>query len=119
MVSAKKKPGPKPYVPTPAEIDLCEELALVGASKEYIAKRLGISEPTVRKALGERIEAIRQANIGNVARTLYSMANDDRNVAAAIFILKTQASWRENVKTAEESEKITKALGDLIERLPE
>ena len=98
---------------------MCRELVLIGATQEHIASRLGVSTKTLAKALGPVMEEERQGRLGRVASTLYSMAVDDRNTAAAIFIAKTQMGWRETAKTAEETDKITKVLSELIEKLPD
>ena len=67
--------------------------AAVGATQTFMAKQLGISDPTLREHYRTELDSgVCDAN-ATVASKLYELAIGG-NVTACIFWLKTRARWR-------------------------
>lgn len=83
------------------QIRQAERLSTVGLNNDQLAGYFGIAGVTWERilerqpAVKEAIEKGRAAGIGKVAASLFQMATTGKNVAAAIFFLKTRARWRE------------------------
>ena len=83
------------FDPTDEQRRIVRALAAVGVPQEAIANHLEIDAKTLRKHLRRELDGgMLDANVA-VARTLFSMATVDRNVAAAIFWMKARGGWRE------------------------
>lgn len=99
------------HEPTPATRQNVELLALAGTRQEVIASIVGISVPTLKAHYSAELDQAKWKRIAQVAGTVYQAAvgrparfdNDGRlvqselkpNLTAGIFILKTQAGWKE------------------------
>lgn len=91
-VAGTKKPHHHPTEQTRAEV---VALASFGTPHEEIAAYLGISQDTLIRRYKEDLQKARTRANSKVAHSLYKMATQQNNVAAAIFWLKTRARWRE------------------------
>lgn len=67
----------------------------VGMNHKSIAKCIGITDKTLSVHYEEILRNAKPPLLINVAKTLYQKAIDG-NVVACIFILKTQAGWKES-----------------------
>lgn len=76
---------------------VAEGMVLIGVPYADIARILECSEPTLRKHLGETLEQAKKNATSKVAGHLFRTAcgTGKEAVTAAIFILKTQAGWKE------------------------
>ena len=98
-----KKPGPAPVVFSKEQIAELQTLAAV-LNKEQLADYFGVSHVTL-KAIEDRQPDVSFAYkkgkakaIANIAGNLISKASSG-NTSAQIFYLKTQAGWKETVRT--------------------
>jgi hypothetical protein len=68
-----------------------------GLPVKTIAKILGVGENQVERECREELTAGRELMIGRIANSLYrkALGSGRESVACAMFILKTQAGWRE------------------------
>jgi hypothetical protein len=66
-----------------------------GISQAKICAVIGISEPTLRLYYAHELETAEAEANAAVAQSLFNMATKGKNVAAAIFWLKTRAGYRE------------------------
>jgi hypothetical protein len=84
-----------PFEPSDEQRRMVKALAGFGVPQQDIATHLGIDAKTLRKHFrGELDGGSIEAN-AKVAQSLFAMATQDKNVAAAIFWLKARAGWRE------------------------
>ena len=102
-----KKPGPAPVVFSDEQIAELQTLAAV-LNKEQLADYFGVSHVTL-KAIEDRQPAVSFAYkkgkakaIASIAGNLISKASSG-NIPAQIFYLKTQAGWKETVRTENET----------------
>jgi hypothetical protein len=73
-------------------------MAGFGIPQLEVAGFLGIDMKTLRKHFREELDrGVVEAN-AKVAQSLFQMATQGKNVAAAIFWLKIRAGWRERVE---------------------
>jgi len=85
------------HVPTEEQRKTVQAFAGYGIPENDIANVLGIDPKTLRKHYRAELDtAFVQAN-ARVAQSLFKMATEGGNVAAAIFWLKARASWTERV----------------------
>ena len=89
------KAGQQPHKPTDKHREFVKMSAVQGVRHDDIAASMSISKPTLLKYYREELDHGLVATNAAVAGTLFQMATVDRNVAAAIFWLKTRAGWRE------------------------
>lgn len=89
------------------------DLAAFGFPHDKIAEYIGVSNKTLYKYYKKELKRSKQYMILNVANALYTKAMSG-NVVAQIFILKTQAGWREDV-----IENVGEELKALKERIDE
>ena len=82
-------------VPTDEQRRLVKSLSAIGTRQGDIARRLGLTEKTLRKYFREELDSGELEANSKVAQTLFKMATSGENTAAAIFWLKTRAGWRE------------------------
>ena len=79
---------------TEQQLDEVEKLSGLGLTNEQIASFMKISQPTLRKWAGERLEVGKAKALASVSSSLFS-AIKKGNITAMIFYLKTQAGWKE------------------------
>lgn len=79
---------------TPDELKLMVNMASVGITQEQIAKVMGVSTKTLHNKVQKELEAARLKGVASIAGALFKNAQKG-NVTAQIFIMKTQAGWRE------------------------
>lgn len=89
---------------TPEQEKLMLGMASVGMTHEQIAQACEISTKTLQRKLGKRLQAAKLKGVASVAGALFKNAAKG-NVAAQIFIMKTQARWRESGDAATEDKK--------------
>ncbi len=113
-----KKPGPAPVVFSDEQIAELQTLAAV-LNKEQLADYFGVSHVTL-KAIEDRQPDVSFAYkkgkakaIASIAGNLISKASSG-NIPAQIFYLKTQAGWKETVRTENETVE-TKTFSDFYE----
>jgi hypothetical protein len=83
------------FEPTPDQRRTVKTMAGFGIPQEDIAKFLGIDDKTLRKHFREELDrGVTEAN-AKVAQSLFHMATQGKNVAAAIFWMKARGGWRE------------------------
>ena len=81
--------------PTPDQRRTVKTMAGFGIPHTDIAPFLGIDTKTLRKHFREELDrGMTEAN-AKVAQSLFQMATQGKNVAAAIFWMKARAGWRE------------------------
>lgn len=86
------------YEPTPEQRRTVRTMAGFGIPQPEVAGFLGIDMKTLRKHFREELDrGVVEAN-AKVAQSLFQMATQGKNVAAAIFWLKIRAGWRERVE---------------------
>ena len=70
-------------------------MAVTGLTQEQMCAILRVSRPTLEKHYRHELDnGLGEANT-LVAQSLFNMATKEKNVAAAIFWMKTRARWRE------------------------
>jgi hypothetical protein len=81
--------------PTDEQRRLVRAMAGFGVPQEDIATHLEIDAKTLRKHFRQELDrGTIDANV-KVAQSLFNMATQGKNVAAAIFWMKARAGWRE------------------------
>lgn len=70
-------------------------MAGLGVSRRHIALALKVEEAVLSAQLGEELELAEVEANSKVARALFGMATQQKNVAAAIFWMKARGGWRE------------------------
>ena len=84
-----------PCEPTPEDRRMVRAFAGFGVPQEDIARHLGLDPKTLRKHFRDELDrGIVEAN-AKVAQSLFHMATQGKNVAAAIFWMKARGRWRE------------------------
>lgn len=87
-----------PHEPTDETRLIVSNLSAFGIRQEAIAKKIGISVPTLLKNYRDELDhGLDNAN-AQVANTLFQMATSGQHPAATFFWLKTRAKWRETDK---------------------
>ena len=86
--------GRKAFEPTKEQRSQVEKLCLVGIDQRLIAEILEINKTTLIKYFKKELRLSKVKRIANVGGSLYNSAMNG-NVTASIFIMKTQAGWRE------------------------
>lgn len=83
------------YEPTPDQRRTVKTMAGFGILQEDIAGFLGIGDKTLRRHFREELDrGVTEAN-AKVAQSLFQMATQGKNVAAAVFWMKARAGLRE------------------------
>ncbi|MBS0640903.1 MAG: hypothetical protein JSS43_13580 [Proteobacteria bacterium] len=81
--------------PTDADRRLVRAMSGFGIPQGDIAAHLGIDPKSLRKHFRQDLDrGMTEANV-KVAQSLFQMATEGKNVAAAIFWMKSRAGWRE------------------------
>jgi len=101
----KRPRGNKPHVPNGRTREAVREACAKGMTQPEIGAFMGITDRTLRKYYKIELREGKYSSILKVADKLFSiaMAEDKETVsqqlAASIFILKTQGGWREVNRT--------------------
>ena len=83
------------FEPTAEQRRTVKTMAGFGVPQPDIATFLGIDPKTLRKHFREELDrGVTEAN-AKVAQSLFQMATQGKNVAAAIFWMKARGGWRE------------------------
>ena len=91
---------PAPFEPTEAQRRLVRAMAGFGVPQEGIATLLEIDPKTLRRHFRAELDRGAVEATAKVAQSLFQMATQGRNVAAAIFWMKARAGWRERHEVA-------------------
>ncbi|WP_198370528.1 SAM domain-containing protein [Roseomonas rosulenta] len=83
------------YDPTPDQRRTVKTMAGFGVPHVDIATFLGIDAKTLRKHFREELDRGTTEANAKVAQSLFQMATQGKNVAAAIFWMKARGGWRE------------------------
>ena len=86
------------YEPTDEQRRTVRTMAGFGVPHEDIATFLGIDAKTLRKHFRAELDRGTVEANAKVAQSLFQMATQGKNVAAAIFWMKARAGWREKVE---------------------
>jgi len=114
-----KKPGPAPVVFSEEQIAELQTLAAV-LNKEQLADYFGVSHVTL-KAIEDRQPDVSFAYKKGKAKAIASIGGNliskarEGNIPAQIFYLKTQAGWKETVRTENETVE-TKTFSDFYDQ---
>ena len=84
-----------PFQPTPEQLRTARAMAGYGMPHVDIATFFDIDAKTLRKHFGRELELGSIEATAKVAQSLFRMATEGKNVAAAIFWMKARAGWRE------------------------
>lgn len=85
----------KPHEPTPEQRKLVSALASYGVTQKDICEQVEIDLKTLRKHYRKELNNSMVMANAKVAESLFKMATQKMNVAAAIFWAKTRMGWRE------------------------
>lgn len=86
------------FEPTSDQRRTVKTMAGFGIPHTDIAPFIGIDTKTLRKHFREELDrGMTEAN-AKVAQSLFQMATQGKNVAAAIFWMKARAGWREKIE---------------------
>src|SRR5215207_1173106 len=83
------------HEPTEQSRRTVRAMAGFGIPEEQISKAVGISPHTLRKHYRHDLDVAHVEATAKVAQSLFRMATEGGNVAAAIFWMKARAGWRE------------------------
>lgn len=87
--------GRPPYKPTDEQRRMVRAMAGYGMPQIDIGTFLDIDAKTLRKHFTRELELGSIEATTKVAQSLFRMATEGKNVAAAIFWMKARAGWRE------------------------
>ncbi|MDH4378376.1 MAG: hypothetical protein QE263_00510 [Vampirovibrionales bacterium] len=76
----------------------CEDVAIMAAGgipQDRIAKRLGVSEKTLRKHFRDELDIASDDKHKNVLNTAYGMAISGEHASMTMFWLKCRLGWKE------------------------
>ena len=83
------------FEPTDEQRRTVKAMSGFGVPQPDIATHIGIDPKTLRKWFREELDRGSIEATTKVAQSLFRMATDGNNVAAAIFWMKARAGWRE------------------------
>jgi hypothetical protein len=83
------------HKPTDETRKTVKAMTAYGISQAKICAVIDISEPTLRLYYSHELDIAEAEANSQVAQSLFNMATKGKNVAAAIFWLKTRAGYRE------------------------
>ena len=83
------------FEPTDEQRRTVRAMAGFGVPHEDIGTLLEIDAKTLRKHFRRELDRGAVEATAKVAQSLFNMATQDKNVAAAIFWMKARAGWRE------------------------
>lgn len=95
------------YEATGEQRRLVRGMAAVGIPQEDIATLLEIDAKTLRKHFRRELDCGSIEATAKVAQSLFQMATQGKNVAAAIFWMKARAGWREKHEVAVTTNSLT------------
>lgn len=88
----------KQHEPTDEQRKLVSALASYGVTQKDICEQIEIDLKTLRKHYRKELtKSMTMAN-AKIAESLFKMATQKMNVAAAIFWAKTRMGWRETIE---------------------
>ena len=96
------------FVPTAEQRRIVKAMAGFGVPHEGIAVMLDIDAKTLRKHFHPELERGSVEATAQVAQSLFQMATQGKNVAAAIFWMKARAGWREKHEVIVKDDDISK-----------
>lgn len=96
----KRKGGIPPHEPTDATRLAVACMSAEGVSQERIAEQIGIDPTTLRRHYPDQLDHGHDFRMRKVKQTAFEMATRGDTPAMTIFVLKTQAGWRETDATA-------------------
>jgi transcriptional regulator with XRE-family HTH domain len=105
VVVKKKKPGPACHKPNDKTRMAVLNASAKGMTQDEIAAYMGMTTRTLRKYYQLQLREGKYDAVMKVADKIFAIALDDnpatrsQQLAASIFILKTQAGWREVNRT--------------------
>jgi len=85
----------KQHKPTDEQRKTVKAMTAYGIKQDKIAAVVGISDVTLRLYYAHELDTAEAEANAQVAQSLFTMATKGKNVAAAIFWLKTRAGYRE------------------------
>ena len=91
-----------PYRPTEEQRRTVRAMSGYGIPQEDIATFFDIDAKTLRKHFRNEIDKGSIEATSKVAQSLFRMATEGKNVAAAIFWMKARAGWREKQQVEHE-----------------
>ena len=83
------------FEPTGDQRRTVKALSGFGVPQDGIATHIGIDAKTLRKHFRDELDRGSVEATATVAQSLFRMATEGNNVAAAIFWMKVRAGWRE------------------------
>src|ERR1700722_14640868 len=83
------------FEPTEEQRRTVKAMSGLGVPQPDIATHIGIDPKTMRKYFREELDRGSIEATAKVAQSLFTMATQGNNVAAAIFWMKARAGWRE------------------------
>jgi hypothetical protein len=86
---------PMPFEPTDEQRRTVRAMSGFGIPQPAIATHVGIDPKALRKWFREELDRGSIEATAKVAQSLFRMATEGNNVAAAIFWMKARAGWRE------------------------
>ena len=101
------------HKPTEEQRKTVKAMTAYGIKQDKIAAVLSISDVTLRLHYAHELDTAEAEANAAVAQSLFTMATKGKNVAAAIFWLKTRAGYREvtHLANAEEGKPFIVATG--------
>lgn len=126
LIDLKKRMGRPPFVPTDADRELVQMLAVAGVQHNRIANHIGIDEKTLRKYFAYELDSAHDIAVAESINLGLIQQAKLGNVTAAIFVAKTQAGWREQPTqleidskggpTAEDKKALVQQVMQMLER---
>jgi len=83
------------FEPTTEQRRLVRTLSGFGVRHDDIARQIGVDPKTLRARCRDDLDRGSVEATAKVAQSLFQMATQGRNVAAAIFWMKVRAGWHE------------------------
>jgi hypothetical protein len=100
------------FEPTDEQRRTVKAMAGFGVPQDDIAKHIEIDPKTLRRHFRRELDAGTLEANAKVAQSLFNMATQGRNVAAAIFWMKARAGWREKHEVQVTSDRPLRDLSD-------
>lgn len=92
------------HKPTDEQRKTVKAMTAYGITQERISAVVGIHHETLRIHYRHELDTAEAEANAAVAQSLFNMATKGKNVAAAIFWLKTRAGYRETLRIGGEGE---------------
>jgi len=108
-----------PFEPTAEQRRMARAMAGLGLPQDQIALLLEVDPKTLRKHFRDDLDrGMAEANV-KVGQSLFNMATQGNNVAAAIFWMKARAGWREKHELVVEAKPLDQVSDAELERMIE